>query len=333
MANKLAEEWKKLPKWGKAAIIIGGAGGVYYAWRVHENAKAAAAASTSSTDSTGSSSYDQQTDPITGLTYGEDISEYGSVQAADTAVQQQDSQEAGLNGAYDTGYGYSGGGGAGYYSYGESGGTTTGTTTITTNAQWVSEVANGLEQLGYSSANVTAALGLYLANLPMSSSQAAIISTALAEYGPPPTGSYTVNLSSSTSGAGTATTGNTGSTGSTSSSNTTGSSSNGSTGSTGSTTSSSSTSATHAPIDPPEGVTVSNSGDNVTFKWPSVGGATKYSIDITSNGANLWSSQSLTGNSVTVGIHSHPSFQWSMASGNSAGWSPSDGWHTYTMKS
>ena len=295
MANKLVEEWNKLPTWGKVAIGIGGAGGVYYAYRTHENAKAAAAAA-STDSSTGSSSYDSETDPITGLTYGEDISEYGSVQAADDAVQEQDSEEAGLssadNGAYDVG------GGGGYYEdygYGEDGGTTTGTTSVATNAQWVSEVTAGLEQLGYSASDVTAALGLYLASLPMSSSQAAIISTALAEYGPPPVGSYTVTLSSSSSGTGTATTGN--STGSSTSS--TGSSSTGSsTSSTGSSTSSSGSSTSSnsnaTPETAPINLRASTSGAVTTISWQAVGAVSGYEYQIAQPSGALYRSGSVT---------------------------------------
>src|SRR6202041_2966499 len=74
-----------------------------------------------------------------------------------------------------------------------SGTTTTPTgTTYATNAQWSQAVQAGLVGLGYSSEDVAAALGLFFAQHPLSTTQAQLIQTAEAEYGPPPQGTYPI---------------------------------------------------------------------------------------------------------------------------------------------
>ena len=65
-----------------------------------------------------------------------------------------------------------------------------------TNAQWVAAATAGLEALGYAASDVNAALAAYLANLPETATQAGITQTALNEYGPPPSGSYTIIMAS-----------------------------------------------------------------------------------------------------------------------------------------
>jgi hypothetical protein len=191
-------------------------------------------------------SQDQTIDPLTGEAYLTEAQQYGSVSAAEQALSGSGS-----------GYGY--GAGVGYNSY-STGTPTTGTTTTevastgyTTNAQWVAAATAGLEALGYSASDVNSALAAYLANLPETATQAGITQTAINEYGPPPVGSYTIVMASSTT---TAAAGSTAA----------GSTANGS-----------------APsvIDvAPSGFRVVNvtGGDNVNLAWNPVKGATGYVI-------------------------------------------------------
>jgi hypothetical protein len=173
---------------GGGALVIGG----FIYWKHEANSSAASAAATiSSTDSgidpvTGLPySEDNTVDPLTGMTYLAEAQEYGSVSAAESSLASQAGTE---------GYGgYSGT--SGYPTYGSGGGTTstTGTAGVyTTNAQWASAVQAGLVGIGYTSQSIAQALGLFFAQSPMDSADAQIMQTALAEYGPPPTGTYSI---------------------------------------------------------------------------------------------------------------------------------------------
>lgn len=221
MANPL-DSFKNLSKGGKAAVVGGGVVTVYLVYRYKKNhSAAAAAANPAATDPVTGLPYseDNTIDPLTGQPYLAEAQQYGSVSAAEAALS-----------AAGSGYGYgssAGGYGSGDYGYNSSygaAGTATGsgldTTTTTTgtsyasNAAWAQAVEAGLTTIGYSATDISAALGRYLGNLPETPAQATIVEAAIAEYGPPPTGSYSVIMAtpsnatptgSGTTGTGTST--------------------------------------------------------------------------------------------------------------------------------
>jgi hypothetical protein len=203
MPNALSE-LKNLKPWQKYAIAGGGVGMVIFA--VYERKKnkaeqAAAAATTTAGNATSGMVTDPSTgesysatalDPVTDETYGAEIAEYGSVAGADEAV------EGGVSGNYGQAAlgdsaGYIGDYGS---SYDNSNGSTP-ATTYATNAQWSQAVEAGLTDLGYSSTDVAQSLGYYLAGRPLvtladGQSSEQIILSALAEYGNPPVGTFSV---------------------------------------------------------------------------------------------------------------------------------------------
>jgi hypothetical protein len=65
-------------------------------------------------------------------------------------------------------------------------------TSFTTNAQWAQAVEAGLTGLGYDAQAVGSAVGKYLLNQPLTSDQVTIVQTAVAEYGPPPVGTFAI---------------------------------------------------------------------------------------------------------------------------------------------
>jgi transcription elongation GreA/GreB family factor len=198
---------KNLPKWGQISVVGGGVLVVYLAYRNYETTTAASTSSGTSSGTSGdttastASAIDPASglaldsiDPVTGQEVEAEIEQYGSVSAADSIYEQDGS----LDGfAYDdgtlTGSPYS---------------TTTGSTetgaNYANNAQWSQAAQQGLTEIGYSATDVAAALGDYLNSIPMSSAYASIVNTALAEYGNPPSGTYTIKISpnGTSSGAG-----------------------------------------------------------------------------------------------------------------------------------
>jgi len=199
MANPL-DVFKGLKPWQQGAIVAGGVGVV--GWYVYERRKsaaaaaaapaapgAAAAASTAGdmvTDPTTGETYPADSvDPATGLTYGTEIQEYGSVAAADEAGTEAGDAaiEEGLTQSeYDqeTGQPYD-----------------TPAAPVATNAQWMAEVETGLSSQGYSASDIGQALAAYFASQPLGitsdgTSEYEIINLAVSEYGPPPSGSYPV---------------------------------------------------------------------------------------------------------------------------------------------
>jgi hypothetical protein len=234
-----------------AAVAIAGGSGlaIWFAYKHHQ-------ASASSSDSSAIDpvtglpySEDDTTDPLTGMTYLAEAQQYGSVSAAEQAYAAESSADE----AEDTGTGTD--------LTGSSAGVTTEVPAAgyTTNAQWAAAVTAGLTDLGYSAADVSAALGAYLGSLPETSAQAAIVNDALAEYGPPPVGTYTVILASSTGPTGSGTGGGA----------TTGQPAGPVTGTTG------------APVTvAPTGFRVVSvtGGDDVNLAWNAVKGATGYVI-------------------------------------------------------
>lgn len=197
-------------KFSKGEAVAIGAGGlvvIYFVWKQHE-ASAAASSSTSAIDPlTGlPTSEDNTVDPDTGMTYLAEAQQYGSVSAAEAAVAGESSLD--YSGAYDTGTGSIGTTGT---VYSTTSGTETGTN-YANNAQWSQAVQAGLTDIGYTSTDVSAALGLYLGGAPLTTlsdgaSALSIVQAALAEYGPPPVGSYQIVMPPATTST---TSGNTG---------------------------------------------------------------------------------------------------------------------------
>lgn len=192
-----------------AAVAIGGGSlvAIWFAYKQHETSAAAASTSTSNPSAIDPVtdlpySQDSTIDPLTGESYLAEAQEYGSVSAAEQAVAGESSLD------YSSEYG------AGSGDTGTSTGVTTDVpaTGYTTNAAWAQAVTSGLTDLGYTASDVSAALGQYLGSLPETTAQAGIVNTALAEYGPPPAGSFTIILASTTgpAGSGTGTTTGTG---------------------------------------------------------------------------------------------------------------------------
>lgn len=128
-------------------------------------------------------SEDDMTDPITGLTYLAEADQYGSVSAADSSVSA---------------YGASSASGSGIpvnpasSVASSSVNTVQGSTVYTSNAAWAQAVEAGLTDVGYSATDVASALGAYLTQQPVDSTQANIIQVAIAEYGNPPVGSLQI---------------------------------------------------------------------------------------------------------------------------------------------
>ena len=169
-----------------AAIAAGSGLAIYFAYKQHKSSKAAAAATTSASaidPVTGLPySQDNQTDPLTGMTYLAEAQEYGSVQAAEQAVAGSSALD--LSSA-------SGSAGSAYYD-GYGAGTDQQGTGYATNAQWAQAVEAGLTDIGYAPTDIAAALGRYLGNLSETPAQATIVQAAIAEYGPPPVGSFQI---------------------------------------------------------------------------------------------------------------------------------------------
>lgn len=130
-------------------------------------------------------SQDTVTDPVTGETYLAEAEQYGSVQAAEAAVSA---------------YGLSTGGGSGIpvnpVSPAPAGSpnTVVGGSVYTSNSAWAQAATAGLADIGYNATDVGTALGAYLTGTPVTADQAKLINTAIAEFGPPPTGNLQVIL-------------------------------------------------------------------------------------------------------------------------------------------
>jgi hypothetical protein len=209
MANPL-KAFQGLKSWQKLAVAGGGGavvvGYVLYARRQKAAAAmtpaavpAAAAAATATdlvTDPTTGQAYPADSvDPATGLTYGTEIQEYGSVAAADEqGTESGDAAiEEGLTQTqYDqeTGQAVNGSGGP-----------------AATNAAWISEVETSLSQLGYSSSDIQQGLAKYFSSSPQGTSADGtnlyqMMDTAIGEYGPPPTGTYALVKGGTTAATG-----------------------------------------------------------------------------------------------------------------------------------
>lgn len=178
---------KKISNWW----VAGGAGGLVVAFLIYRHYSGSSAASSSSASSSSIDpvtglpySQDNQVDPATGLTYLQEAQEYGSVQAAEEMVTSG-SAYYGVNGSGPVDSGY-----PTYYP--PSSPSPTGPGQYATNAAWAQAVTSGLAALGYDSQTVSAALGAFFAQMPLTSAQAGIIQAAEAEFGPPPQGTYSI---------------------------------------------------------------------------------------------------------------------------------------------
>ena len=190
----MANPFSNLSTGEKIAVAVGGAGVAWFAIKQHQ--------STSSTPSAAAidpltglpTSEDNQPDPVTGEGYLAEAQQYGSVSAAEQALSGE-----GLSG------GYYGTGGTGLV------GTSTGASLVpsnvvqgteyASNASWAQAVEAGLTDIGYAPTDISAALGRYLGNLSETAAQAGIVQAAIAEYGPPPVGSFQVIQASATTTA------------------------------------------------------------------------------------------------------------------------------------
>jgi Fibronectin type III domain len=199
MANPL-DSFKNMPTWGKGAAVIGGLGVAYVVYKNHAaNAAAssssapATTAATTGTDpyppdgTSGNPNDPYSTDPSSGMTYGDEQAGYSGYGFGSTAYNSGlASPEYGSNpysGAVTT---------AGYSS----------------NSAWAQAVETGLTDIGYTSTDVSDALGAWMAGQNLTADQASIVQAAIAEFGDPPSGSYPILRapSTTTTGSGTGTT-------------------------------------------------------------------------------------------------------------------------------
>jgi hypothetical protein len=162
VASTVTIAGKHVPKvavYGGIGVAV--VGGVL--WIRSRNSSAAAA-----TAGTATAAADPSVDPATGIPYA------------------QEAAAAGYGGGSGVGYGYPSGGGV----YSTSAAPPA--ATYTDNASWAQAVEQGLTGLGYDPISVGAAIGKYLAKLPLTAAQTTIVQTAVAEYGPPPAGSFAI---------------------------------------------------------------------------------------------------------------------------------------------
>lgn len=187
-----------LSKNQKIAVAVGAVGiGGYFVYTRHKktgswNPWSTAASSATTQTSTGSTndpitglpySDDYATDPVTGDTYLQEATQYGSVAAAEATV---------------TAYGQSTATGSGIpvnpASPAPTGSLNTpvGSSVYTSNAAWSQAVTAGLVSVGYDGPTVANAIGAYLTQTPETPDQVTITNTAIAEYGPAPVGSLQI---------------------------------------------------------------------------------------------------------------------------------------------
>jgi hypothetical protein len=178
-------------------IAIAGATGIggYLVYRHHKETGSWNPWSSGSSSTTGGSgtnpitglpySDDNATDPLTGQQYLSEAQQYGSVAAAEASVSQFGTSTA-------TGSGIP----VNPASPASTGSINTpvGTSVYTSNSAWAQAATAGLTDVGYNGPTVAAALGAYLTQTPLTSAQAQLVDTAIAEYGPAPVGTLQVIL-------------------------------------------------------------------------------------------------------------------------------------------
>lgn len=241
--------FKGLSKGQKVAVGVGGAVTVFLVYRSYSKAKAASSANAATAAASPATVDPNSIDPTTGLPYGS---------AADTAAL---AAQSGVGVGGGTGYDPN----AGYYNPVPTG------SAPTTNSAWAQYVEQQLTSIGYDPQTVAAAIGRYLAKLPLTADQAQIVQVALAEAGPPPQGSYTI-----------ITTG-------------------------GSTPASGGSAALPAPT----GLRVSNkNAHEFSLAWNPVQGAHNYGVQVTQlNGVKVADFQ-VSGPGATVSSQTHPGFTY-----------------------
>jgi len=153
---------KQIPNWAVyGGVGVAVVGGVLW-WRNRSaSSGSAAAATTAATDP-------NLIDPATGIPYADETA--GAINSA-----------GGLSGL-----------GFGFPTSDITGSTLSSGTSFTTNAQWAQAVEAGLTGLGYDAQAVGSAIGKYLLAQPLTSDQVTIVQTAVAEYGPPPVGTFAI---------------------------------------------------------------------------------------------------------------------------------------------
>lgn len=162
---------KQIPSWALyGGIGVAVVGGVLW-WRSRSSG------SSTSSNATTAATDPNAIDPATGIPYSQEA--LGTYQGYTQGV---------------SGYGY---------------GTPTvsGTTTVgsayTSNAQWAQAVEAGLTSLGYDPTAVGAAIGKYLLSMPLTADQVTIVQTAVAEFGAPPVGQFSITATGSSPGGST----------------------------------------------------------------------------------------------------------------------------------
>lgn len=184
--------------WPWVAGGVAGVGMVVWIYRKNASNSQASAANATGANTTGIDpltqlpySQDNQTDPVTGMTYLTEAQQYGSVAAAEAAVS---GGAAGGGATFSPGFGVTGpvDSGFGGSFFNPSPTPQPAATGYASFAQWAQAVQAGLTGLGYSQESVAAALGLFNAQHPLTADQAQIIRTAEAEFGPPPGGPYQI---------------------------------------------------------------------------------------------------------------------------------------------
>lgn len=152
---------KEVPNWAVyGGVGVAVVGGVLW-WRNRSSSSTASSATTAATDP-------NLIDPATGIPYADETA--GSL-----------SGSSGLSGL-----------GFGFPTSDITGSTLSAGTSFTTNAQWAQAVEAGLTGLGYDAQAVGSAVGKFLLNQPLTSDQVTIVQTAVAEYGPPPVGTFAI---------------------------------------------------------------------------------------------------------------------------------------------
>jgi hypothetical protein len=201
--------FKGMPKWGIYTSIAGGAViGGYALYSHHKstgswspfassasNTTATQNANTGNTATTGSTVTDPTTgsvyqdtaiDSQTGITYASEISQYGSVAAAESNVTDFGTG-AGAQ-TYDTGY-------ISQTAVDQTT-TTSGQNVYTSNSAWAQAVQAGLESISgtpqYDGVDIGTTLGKYLQGEPLTTAEAQLVGTARGEYGPPPIGNLQI---------------------------------------------------------------------------------------------------------------------------------------------
>ena len=176
-------------------IAVGGATAIggFLVYRHHKSTGSwnpwssanAASTQTSGTDPITGLNYsdDSAIDPLTNQQYLAEAEQYGSVAAAEAAVSAFGQSTA-------TGSGIPGN----PASPASSGSINTpvGTSVYTSNAAWVQAATAGLTDVGYDGPTISAALGAYVTQTPLTPTQVGYVNTAIAEYGPAPVGNLQV---------------------------------------------------------------------------------------------------------------------------------------------